>query len=149
MKRPGLRLFFMVPPAWTEHLLPLKLSRSADIRRALIGRIELVAPSQRALLRRIAAGPASSPDQWFETEFKKAAGGRDDYFRALWYPQVFDGTRTLASLGITPPADYRAFLELGRFRMALLLDEQSHHPTPAMAQFIRNYGLRGWEPPRK
>src|SRR5262245_7356744 len=51
----GLRLFFLVPRAWTDYVLPLKTSLSADITRAMIGRLELVTPKQRACLKRISS----------------------------------------------------------------------------------------------
>ena len=46
-KSSGLRLFFMVPRAWTDSYLPLNVSVPADITRVMIGRIELVTPAQR------------------------------------------------------------------------------------------------------
>ena len=33
------------------------------------------------------------------------------------------------------------YLDLGRFRNALLLDEAEHHPTESLRQFIQNYDL--------
>jgi len=61
-KSPGLRLFFMVPRAWTDAVLPLDLSVPADVTRVMIGRIELVTPEQRSLLGRLAALPPSGSD---------------------------------------------------------------------------------------
>ena len=63
-KSPGQRLFFIVPRAWTDHQLPLQLSIPARISRVMIGRIELVTPGQRLLLRQIADGsvPAEPAD---------------------------------------------------------------------------------------
>ncbi len=69
-KNPGLRLFFLVPQAWTETRLPLEVSVPALIRRVMVGRIELVSPEQRALLRQIAEGPA--PAQPFGPEMPSA-----------------------------------------------------------------------------
>lgn len=45
----GLRLFHVVPRAWTETRLPLTVSVDADITRVMMGRIELV--SDCSLLR--------------------------------------------------------------------------------------------------
>ena len=53
----GMRLFFIVPPAWTDHVLPLELARAADVDRVMVGRIEIVTSGQRELLGKIAAGP--------------------------------------------------------------------------------------------
>lgn len=49
-KSPGLRLFFLVPRAWTDRVLPLNISQSAEISRVMIGRIEIVSPDQRRYL---------------------------------------------------------------------------------------------------
>src|SRR5437867_1443665 len=43
-KSPGLRFFFMVPRAWADRVLPLEVSPKMEIRRALVGRIEIVTP---------------------------------------------------------------------------------------------------------
>jgi hypothetical protein len=57
-KAPGLRLFFLVPRPWTDAVLPLKLSRDADVVRSMVGRIEIVTPRQRDVLKQIATAPA-------------------------------------------------------------------------------------------
>ena len=113
---PGLRLFYLLPRAWTDQMLPMKLSRDADIVRTMVGRIEIVTPEQRQLLSRVAAGPASTA-QWM-----RDAGKR------------------------TPPADYQAYQQLGRFCNALVLDELNRRPTPALKNFVNNYGLWGFTP---
>ena len=41
--------------------------------------------------------------------------------------------------------DYRAYLNLGRFRNALVLDEEKRRPTRSLSQFIGNYGLRAYK----
>ena len=139
-RRPGLRLFFMVPRQWTDHVLPLKVSGSADISRAMVGRIEIVTPRQRDLLKRVAAGPVSDP-QWVRTAMTKANAGREDYYREEWYQEVMDGSRSLTSINIEMPADYRAYLNLGRFRNALILDENARRPSENLARFIKAYDL--------
>jgi hypothetical protein len=63
-KSPGTRLFFIVPRAWTERVLPLTIKREGNalpperIVRAMVGRIELLTPEHRALLNAIAHPPA-------------------------------------------------------------------------------------------
>src|SRR5207247_2643045 len=57
-KSAGLRLFFIVPRAWTDLYLPLRNSARAQVQRVMVGRIELVTPGQRELLQKIATGPA-------------------------------------------------------------------------------------------
>lgn len=41
-EKPGLRVFYVVPPEWTDHFLPLTLSVPARIRRVIVGRIDLL-----------------------------------------------------------------------------------------------------------
>ena len=59
---PGLRLFYLLPREWTDHVLPMKLSVDAKLVRTMVGRIEIVTPGQRKLLGQIAAGPASNAE---------------------------------------------------------------------------------------
>jgi len=46
---PGLRVFYIVPQAWTDKVLPLKVSSKhpVQIKRVMIGRVELVSPALR------------------------------------------------------------------------------------------------------
>ena len=60
-KSPGTRLFFLVPRAWTDHVLPLEISTPADVTRVMVGRIELVTPKTRAALKRLIEAPPSDP----------------------------------------------------------------------------------------
>ncbi len=39
---PGLRIFYMVPKEWTDYFLPLKISIPHELKRALVGRIDLL-----------------------------------------------------------------------------------------------------------
>lgn len=54
-KSTGLRLFFLVPRAWTDERLPLDISVPAETQRVMVGRIELVTPEQRKLLAQLAS----------------------------------------------------------------------------------------------
>ena len=45
-----------------------------------------------------------------------------------------------------PPGLWRAYLDLGRFRNALLLDELKHHPTAGLKEFVNEFGLNGYDP---
>src|SRR5688500_8927053 len=50
----GTRLFYIVPPAWTESVLPLKVSpKPTKVVRVMVGRLDLVTPRHRELLARI------------------------------------------------------------------------------------------------
>jgi hypothetical protein len=129
-KSAGLRLFFLVPPAWVNHYLPLKVSLPAETKRVMIGRIELVTPQHRQLLFKIAAGPASD-GRW-----------RDEL---ILRNRITVNPFTKIDAKIPIPEDYRAYINLGRFRNALVLDEVKRRPTKSLKQFIENYGLAAYE----
>ena len=46
------------------------------------------------------------------------------------------------------PESYRAYVALGRFRNALLLDEARHRPNKAIQAFLDAFGIRYLHPPR-
>jgi hypothetical protein len=46
-------LFFVVPKAWTDRVIPMTISQPCELTRVMIGRIELVTPKQRELLARM------------------------------------------------------------------------------------------------
>lgn len=54
-KSSGLRLFYIVPRQWTEHYLPLQTVPTLAISRVMVGRIDLVTPEQRNMLRQMAS----------------------------------------------------------------------------------------------
>jgi hypothetical protein len=151
-KAAGQRLFFLVPSDWTEHTLPLTISVPATVKRALMGRIEVVSPGQRQALQRIADGPVSD-GKWFEQfvhdHIRYFVGnqvvyrpGGEELDRRMF---VENERGLLAKLNIVPPPDYQAYLALGRFRDALLWDAQVHSPDPERVAFLRTYQLV-WAP---
>jgi len=138
-KSPGLRVFFLVPRAWTDFYLPLQTSLAADINRVMVGRIELITPGQRKALTRI-------------SQFSKIRIQLDAFlmrldFAAPWGPSskdlrpVYSGEKALSS-AVSVPSTYQAYLDLGRFRQALILDEAKHHPTVGLTNFIATYRLQ-------
>lgn len=133
-KSAGLRLFFVVPRAWTDSVLPLTISQPAKIERVMMGRIELVSPEQRTLLKKLAHLPLSD-QKWF-AEALKSPGSKS----------FLEGRSDFGDLGVKIPADYQAYLNLGRFRNALVLAEERAHPTPALSRFINAYGLGAYRP---
>jgi hypothetical protein len=139
-RRPGLRMFFMVPREWTDVHLPLRISAAAQVERAMVGRIELVTPHHRELLKKISAGPVSTPD-WVQAA-REQLGPREQeqYYREDWFLNTA-GNPTAQRLLASMPQDYRSYLELGRFRNALLLDEAKRRPTPELTTFIDRYEL--------
>ena len=134
---PGLRLFFVVPRAWTDYFLPLEISARAQVRRVMMGRIELVTPAQRALLSRIAAGPTP----------KRLSVDELISLRDTDYQHLLKGKASLSSVGVTVPPLYQDYLNLGRFRNALILEEQKRRPTDALREFIKSNGLEAYKIP--
>jgi hypothetical protein len=140
----GLRLFFVLPRAWVDEVLPLHLSKPADVARVMIGRIELVTPEQRALVTQMARAAAPPTTRWYH-----------DRLNELPYPQrlstieaLTHGTQSLESLGFPVPEDYRAYLALGRFRDAIVIDHCRQHATPELEKFIAAYNLDYFHPAR-
>jgi hypothetical protein len=56
---------------------------------------------------------------------------------------VFEGKKPFTDV-VPFPDSYQTYLDLGRFRNALLLDEEKKRPTPGLNEFINDYGLRGY-----
>ncbi len=138
----GLRLLFVLPRAWTDAVLPLHVSGAEPLtlRRAMVGRIEIVSAAQRALLKQIAAGPFGGT-AWMSQVSSTLAGKDGDFTN-----QLRAGRISLAGLNVPVPADYAAYGGLGRFRQALLLHEQEQHVTPALNQFIAAYKITAYRP---
>jgi hypothetical protein len=139
---PGLRLFFLVPRAWTDAVLPLTVSCPTDtalcathVNRVMMGRIELISPEQRQLLRKLATSSAPLDTGWLDRLGDSPAAER---FR--------QGRSNFGDLGVKIPENYQTYLDLGRFRNALVLAEQRVHPTPALTEFINAYGLYAYQP---
>jgi hypothetical protein len=148
-KAAGQRLFFLVPRAWTDRVLPLTLTTPATVTRTMVGRIEVVSPAQRQALTRIAAGPVSST-AWFH-QFAHDHIGYVNKAEYIAHPQgaeiqqrLYAGeTSVYRELQVPVPADYAAYLSLGRFRDALLWDAQLQAPDPELARFLRTYVANG------
>ena len=58
--------------------------------------------------------------------------------------QMYSGQKHLADF-ISVPSTYRAYLALGRFRNALVLDEAKSRPTEGLTNFIAGYRLQGYK----
>ena len=135
---PGLRVFYVVPDAWTDAVLPLKVSIDADVQRAMIGRIELITPEHREHLRKIAEGPKPDP-RWVD---RIPRGPNADKF--------FAGRADFGDLGVEIPADYQHYLALGRFRNALVVAAEREQKKPtSLTAFIDAYGLHPYRWPSK
>jgi hypothetical protein len=128
----GLRLFFLVPARWTEHYLPLHVSGEPEIKRAMMGRIELITDRQQALLKKVSAGVANI--KWMA---EIAEGPAKDKFLA--------GRSDFGDLGVKIPEDYLAYLALGRFRNALIIAQAKANPSAGLTRFISNYDIHPYE----
>jgi hypothetical protein len=133
---PGLRLFYLVPRVWTDHYLPLSLSRQADMQRVMIGRLELIGDRQRALLDRLAK-TAPSDGTWLEKAPESPALER-----------FLAGRTDFGDLGVAIPPDYQMYLALGRFRNALVAHEEHVRPTESLTKFIDTYELHPFRIPQ-
>ena len=130
----GLRLFYIVPRSWVEHHLPLTISQPAEITRVMMARTELIGPEQRDLLKRLAATGRSDP-KWVQK--------LDNDRPAV--QEFLSGHSDFGDLRVAIPTDYQLYLDLGRFRNALVLDQERREKNPALTAFINDYGLRAFQ----
>jgi hypothetical protein len=129
----GLRLFYVVPRAWTDAVLPLTISGEPDITRVMIGRVELISDKQRDALDKLAKADGIGP-QWLEQldwdspARKKLLEGRSDF----------------GDLGVKIPPHFQLYLDLGRFRNALVVmaEQKRGQGKTSLTRFIESYELR-------
>ena len=112
----GMRVFFVLPRAWTDAHLPLWTSVPANITRVMLGRVELISLRQQAALRSLHELPAEAfdvPPLYYENQTVL------EHVRA--------GTASHAELyrivGREVPDALKLYESLGRFRDALLTHE--------------------------
>lgn len=129
---PGLRLFFLVPEAWTNHYLPLTISGAPQVTRVMMGRIELISDAQRKLFPKLGEGIADA--SWIE---KIPEGPAREKFMA--------GRSNFGDLGVKIPANYQAYLALGRFRNALVIAEAKRKPSENLERFVSAYSIRPYK----
>lgn len=130
-KSPGLRLFYVVPRRWTDSQMPLTLSQPCDIERVMVGRIELISDAQFKILHELAKMPVT-PFEWQKRIPKSTAGTK-----------FFAGRSDFGDLGVPIPADYQAYLNLGRFRNPLVRYAAAKSGKGSnIAKFIKVNGLQ-------
>jgi hypothetical protein len=138
-KSPGLRFFYIVPRAWVDNELPLKITGApVDVTRVMVGRIELISDEQKATLARLKQeGP---PDL---VSIKQAAYDalQSGKFSKKEQAEFESGARPLTDLGLTLSPGMRDYLSLGRFRDALIAHEQAERPSDSLARFIKDNDL--------
>jgi len=140
----GMRLFFLVPRVWTDHVLPLKASIPAKVVRSMIGRLELVTPAQRGCLLRIATAKDCST-KWYFDWLKK----NPDAAKRFQQRRKEGDLQSLRRDCVQIPDNYLAYLELGRFRNALVLDHYNRTGDPNIHKFIQTYDLAPASVPRR
>ncbi len=142
-KSPGLRVFFLVPREWTDFYLPLAISAPSKVNRVMVGRIELITPEQQKILTEIG--------HYSNEEITAAAGSLGtNFMNALQKdPKAWEKM----TVGATPmsdympvPAKFQSYLNLGRFRQALVLNQEQQHSTPGLTNFIARFGLHAYRP---
>ena len=143
-KSAGLRVFFIVPREWTDFYLPLEISLPAEINRVMVGRIELVTPEQRSGLREIASlssAEITEQTRQFHRNFTSQMGAINQEWN-----QLVAGRKSLATF-VSIPKSYQTYLDLGRFRNALILDEAKSRPSSqGLTNFISTYRLQAYQP---
>ncbi len=76
-----------------------------------------------------------SESNWFYKQSQDLAG-RNEQLAKLW-----EGKIRFQELKLVVPRDYQAYLDLGRFRNALILDEFTRHPDSGIRRFVDAYRL--------
>ena len=113
----------------------------------MVGRIELVAPEQRILLKKIANRAVADMDvdqkKLQEICYGGLIGDRD----GSQSKKVWEGRAPLASLGKEIPATYQAYIDLGRFRNALIIDEIQRRPSEELKHFVQINRLDAYRVP--
>jgi len=155
-KSTGLRVFFLVPRAWTDFYLPLEISQPADIHRVMVGRIELVTPRQREILQTISGFSTNQITQdatqlatsYFGRLTSAMANRTNEQSMAQFnrdMAELYSGQKPLATF-VSIPKTYQTYLDLGRFRNALVLNAAKAHPTEGLTNFIATYRLQAYRP---
>jgi hypothetical protein len=138
-KSPGLRFFYIVPRAWVDKTLPLKITgASVDITRVMVGRIELISDEQRATLARLKQEGPPNLVKLRQAADEAVEGGK---YSKDEQREFYTGARPLTDLGITLSPSVRDYLSLGRFRDALIVHEQAERPSDSLARFIKDNDL--------
>jgi len=144
-RQPGTRVFFMVPDAWTNEKLPLSVrgegAEKVSVERAMIGRIELLTDSHRERLALIGRTPPV-PATWINDLWKTAEAQGEGSTLRQTMAAVTTGAKSFLETDLKIPPEYRAYLELGRFRNTLVLHELKHRPTDSLKAFAAQYGIR-------
>jgi hypothetical protein len=143
---PGMRLFYLLPQAWTDRILPLTLSKPATVKRTMVGRIELIRPSQEQSLLKIAkAKHAIGP--WAFLALKEKFKDAKAYQTAC--SQWMTGKKTLEELDVPIPEDIALHKSLGRFGNAMVLHYASKESYKGLSKFAAHRLIFYYRPPAR
>lgn len=146
-KSPGLRLFYVVPPEWTNHRMPLRLNASAEIDRVMVGRIELMADEHLVDLAQLKRTPPQKQVWWNQVNQlgqptkEDPAGDKELADLANRFRQGENNLQELRQAGIEIPDDYQRYIRLGRFRNAMLRHEAERTGNGNLLAFLNSHGL--------
>jgi len=128
---PGLRLFYLVPRVWTDYYLPLSISGDPEITRSMVGRIELISDQQKQTLARLAKADGIGAEWLDKIDWESPARRK-----------LLEGRSNFGDLGVKIPPHFQLYLELGRFRNALVAaEEQRLGKRTSLTRFIEEYQL--------
>jgi len=102
----------------------------------MIGRLELITPEQRDCLKRIEATRTPS-----STWYQDWAAKNPDAWKRYQQKREEGNLRALRDEKIDIPDDYRAYLELGRCRNAIVLDAIGRTESDGLRKFVEAYDL--------
>ncbi|MGI9458277.1 MAG: hypothetical protein ACR2NU_17075, partial [Aeoliella sp.] len=102
----------------------------AQVERVMMGRIELITDQQHEMIAKISQNKPASKN-WY-THIPKSPA-RDRFFAG--------DNDAAKKLGVKVPNEYEAYLNLGRFRNALLHHELRRSRNPNLSSFALTYGL--------
>ncbi|MEM7557886.1 MAG: hypothetical protein AAF394_02060 [Planctomycetota bacterium] len=146
-KSPGLRLFYVVPREWTDDRMPLSVSARCEMERVMIGRIELFSDMHIRLCEDLKKMPNGDP-AWLQNLYPWTSKPKNEDKKAQLARKTVErfwlGDNNLAELeeiGAVIPQDYKTYIELGRFRNAVLRHEAMKTGNRQLLTFLRNYRL--------
>jgi hypothetical protein len=132
----GLRLFYLVPRVWTDAVLPLTITGDPKTTRVMIGRVELISDHQKATLDKLAKADGIG-SQWIDKL------GWDSPDRR----KMKEGRANFKDLSVKIPPHFQLYLDLGRFRNALVVAEEAKRGQnkTSLTKFVDSYQLRPFQ----
>lgn len=132
----GLRLFYLVPRVWTDAVLPLTITGDPETTRVMVGRVELISDHQKGTLDKLAKADGIG-SQWIDKL------GWDSPDRR----KMKEGRADFKDLSVKIPPHFQLYLDLGRFRNALVVAEEAKRGVnkTSLTKFVDSYQLRPFQ----